>query len=368
MRLGTTYVEIKGDTKPLAKDLSRAHNQVAKAMKSIQRIAVVAFTGWGISQLGRDILRTNNAFTQFRMTLQTLEGSVSAANKKWAELLQFAQDTPFRIAQVMDSYKTMKAYGLDPTISAMRALGDTAAVMGGETLPRIAMAIGQIQATGKVTAQDLSQLTQAGIEVNNVLEDAFGVGRGELDKLNAAIEAGVISMTDVYNSFLRYMRDHFGGQMERLNNTLKGQWEVLVSIWQQLEDTLMQSGLALYLTAILKSFNLWLEAIVKDQSALAKLGEVGAVGFGILLKGARLLEKSFMGLRLIWDTLRVAFWEFIKDYSAGIAKIGKENARFYRDLSQKALDAGWIDTSRALTGLSKAFFKMAEGAKNAEDN
>ncbi|NIA10011.1 MAG: tape measure protein, partial [Nitrospiraceae bacterium] len=353
-----------------SRKVETATQRLERSFSSLKRVAKTVFAGWMITQIGRDILETSNAFVQFRMTLRTLEGGIAAANKKWAELLQFAQDTPFRIGQVMTAYKTMKAYGLDPTISAMRALGDTAAVMGGDTLPRIAVALGQINATGKVSAQDLNQLSQAGINVDKALKGAFNVGRAGLDKLNAAIASGAVSMKDVYETFLNYMRTNFGGQMEKMNNTLKGQWEVLISIWQQFEDNLVngKNNIGVYLTVVLKGFNQWLDTVRKGKKDLAGFAGIGSKGFSLLLRGVHTLEKSFRGLQVIWDVLRVAFWKLIKEFSEGLAKLGRENAKFYRNISQKALDAGWIDTSRALTGLSNAFLGMAEGAKNADAN
>ncbi len=256
-----------------------------------------ALMGFGAGIVIRDVISTSNAFEQYRKTLSTLEGTQTAAAKKWKELLDFAQDTPFRIGEVMKSYMTMKAYGLDPTIEAMRALGDTAAAFGDkQVFGRIAFALGQINSAGKLMAQDLNQLIQAGINVNEVLSGAFNVTKKDIDKLNDAIASGAVSMKDVYEAFIHYMESRFGGQMSRLMDTLKGQWEVFISYVEQVEDKLMSSGLGKYLAASLR--------VVNDQiERLKKEGKLDEWAKSVSDAVVRVFERTALGIASIYDTL-----------------------------------------------------------------
>ena len=232
-----------------------AISETAVQLQRLYRQVYALATLYAGSQFARHVIDTANAFERYRLTIQTFEKDADRAARKWRELLLFARDTPYTIREVMNSYVTLRAYGLNPTIDVMRALGDTAAVVGKDRLPLIALALGQIRTNSKVMMQDLNQLTQSGIAVNDALVEAFGVGRNELDKINAAIEQGVISTQDVIDAFIRYMQKQFGGQMERQMQTLSGQWDVLKSQVEMFEDRLMQAGAYNTLTGVLRRIN-----------------------------------------------------------------------------------------------------------------
>lgn len=306
---GAVLKEVDRDLKSLGNTAARVSDtferdirQMSKSIdgfhKTVSGVKGALMAGFGMivtGQLTRHILETSNAFDQYRMTLETLEGSHKAATERWQKLLQFAQDTPFRIGQVMESYKLMRAYGLEPTIEAMRALGDTAAVMGSDALPRLALALGQIKGAGKVMMQDLLQLQNAGININAALKEAFGITRNDLEVLNEAIASGVIDVEDVYRAFIRYMQTQFGGQMENMMNTLKGQWEIFISHVEQGEDRLMKMGLGQYLTNALKMVNTEIDKLKKE-------GKLDEWAKNVSSSIITIFEKTALGMASVYDT------------------------------------------------------------------
>ena len=324
-----------------------------------QMAGLLAVIGGGA--IAKNIIETSNAFTQYRMTLDTLEGSHEKAAQKWQELLQFAEQTPFTISQVMQAYKTMKAYGLDPTIEAMKALGDASAVLGGDTFQRIAYALGQVHSAGKLMGQDMRQLTEAGINVKKVLKEAFGTA--DLDRLNARIESGAIQMQQVYDAFLQYMRDHFGGQMQRLNLTLKGQWEVLISLWQELSDKLMNTGIADSLTATLMVFNEWFGAIQKDKAAIKELS-------GDFDWFAEKAAKAIYSLKIAFDFVGMSlkWWqslwhETIYKIEDSIASLSIKLANTADKLHFEGLAGKMYDVAKSASNMAWEEYKAFKKAK-----
>ncbi len=355
----------------------------AAMMGSLRRQFMGLLAIIGAGGLARSVIETSNAFTQYRMTLDTLEGSHEAAEAKWQQLLEFAEQTPFKINEVMQAYKTMKAYGLDPSIEAMRALGDASAVLGGDTFQRISYALGQMHSAGRLLGQDMRQLTEAGINVKQVLKEAFGTA--DLDRLNARIASGAIRMRQVYDAFLQYMKDHFGGQMKRLNNTLAGQWEVLISLWQELSDSLMnKGGAADSLTAVLKIFNDWFRALVKDKGAMAQLGEAinsmvgGAMkGFYGLKAAAHLVEGAFNGIMaavyksMEWLERKIAEFLFSAGQAAKALHFDDMAKGFFESSVEMANEAenslkSFTEASQAASQAMKAYEKDFEDMANVE--
>ncbi|HDL08055.1 MAG TPA: hypothetical protein ENG35_04870, partial [Desulfobacteraceae bacterium] len=260
--LGSLIVSMGADLGPLKRSTMQAEAQFHKFQKggvaALERVKKSVFSlktvigGLTIGTIVRDIIKTKNEFVKYQKTLETLEGSQEVANKKWREMLQFAEETPFKINQVMESYKTLKAFGLDPTVKTMRIMGDTAAALGGsDVMERIALVLGQIQAQGFMTAQDMNQLANAGINAGKVMKDTFGVARDEVAKLK---EQGVTANM-IINALLKNMGEKFGGQMAKMNKELSGQWEMLISIWQRFEVSIMNSGLYDLLTTSLTDIN-----------------------------------------------------------------------------------------------------------------
>jgi len=264
-----------------------------------------ALLGLGLGYIAKQTIEVANSFEQYRMTLQVLEKGIDAGNKKFQELLVFATQTPYRINEVMEAYKTLKAYGLDPTIETMTALGDTAAAMGKEVLPRLAYAFGQMAATGKVMAQDLMQLSNAGVNVGDALKSGFNIGRAELEKLNEAIAAGVVDMQDVIDVFMGYMRDQFGGMMQRQMSTLGGQIEELRSYWQLFQDTLMKQGTYNEVTAFLTALNDRIQELQEEGKLDEWALRVGEAIVGAMEASAKAIGVTIDSVRILKDSLTV---------------------------------------------------------------
>ncbi len=281
-----------------------------------------AFAGIGAGLLAKNVIETKNEFVKYQKTLEVLTKSTVKASKVWGELLQFAEETPFKITEVMDSYKTLKAYGLDPTIRTMTALGDASAALGGGgVMERIAVQLGQIIATGKLTAMDIRALGNAGVNAGNVMAEAFGVASDELEKLG---QKG-ISGEQIVAALIQRMERDFGGQMAAMNKELSGQWEMSISIWERFTVKVMDSDIYDYLNAGLTLFN---EQLIK----LRKTGALDKWAEEIAEKVLTSLESMAMGLAGFWDVVQpilnklkeavTGLWDWFKTLPGWVQQAG----------------------------------------------
>jgi hypothetical protein len=71
----------------------------------------------------------NSQFEQFEVSLQTTLGSLTAAKKEMAGIVQFAKETPYAIQEVTDAVVKLRAYSMDPE-KWLRPLGDMASAFG----------------------------------------------------------------------------------------------------------------------------------------------------------------------------------------------------------------------------------------------
>jgi tape measure domain-containing protein len=141
---------------------------------------------------------------------------------KWIQLL--AVQSPFNQEGIADAFRTAMAYGFT-TEEAKRltqAEVDFASATGKsvEATNLIALALGQMQAKGKVSGQEIIQLTNAGIGVNAILE-SMGYTLDDVSKglvsSDAFIEA-VITDMEVFEGAAKSQSATFSGLISTLGD------------------------------------------------------------------------------------------------------------------------------------------------------
>jgi len=211
--------------------------EFTKGLIAFQGISQIAS---GIKSLAGGLLDVASANEQYIATLRTLLGSQEAANRKFAEMNEFARKTPFQIDELMRSFTMMKSYGLDPSINTMRTLGDATAALGGgaDKLQGIARALGQIATKGKVSAQELMQLAEQGVPAYDILREKLGLTADQLENMG---KSGVSAGTAI-SAILEGMSERFGGQMQNMQATFKGIWEEMKSLWRDFMSAIADAG------------------------------------------------------------------------------------------------------------------------------
>lgn len=178
----------------------------------------------GIFQAAKSaVIDFNQQVDQAEIALTSFLGSSTAAKKMLKDLQDFAAKTPFQFNELLGTTQSMMAMGVaaKDVLPRMRAIGDAAAAMGGsaETLQRIQRALGQIQAKGRVQAEELLQLAEAGIPAYKYLADAVG---GTAEEMQSQLKKGAISSGIAINALLDGMASDFGGMMEAQSKTMMG--------------------------------------------------------------------------------------------------------------------------------------------------
>ncbi|WP_370863440.1 tape measure protein [Phascolarctobacterium faecium] len=130
---------------------------------------------------------------------------------------------PFELPGLLDASKRMLAFGFSAqqVIPILTAVGDSAAAlgMGQEGINRLTMAIGQMQAKGKVSAEEMLQLAEAGVPAWQMLADAMGKSIPEAMKL---AEKGAIDSATGIQAIVSGMNSKFGGMMKDQATTING--------------------------------------------------------------------------------------------------------------------------------------------------
>ena len=176
----------------------------------------------------------------------TLLGDSRQAEQFLGDLARFAAQTPFELPGLVAASKKLLAYGFaaKDIIPIMAAIGDAAAMLGvgQEGIDRLTLAIGQMQAKGKVSGEEMRQLAEAGVPAWKFLADAIGKDIPTAMKL---AESGAISSTTGINAILTGMQSRFKGGMEGLSQEISGLFSTIKdnvsAVMRELGDKLIEA-------------------------------------------------------------------------------------------------------------------------------
>lgn len=292
--MGETYkilINVEGKD-----NASGALGKVGSALGGIGTIAggilsagILTSLASGLINLGKSALDSYANYERLGMALQALSArelvntgaaenmsdALAMATDKSEELQgwiqQLAIKSPFNQKDVADSFRLAMAYGFQ-TDMAQRlttAMVDYSAATGasGDTMNRVALAMGQIRARGKLAGQEIMQLTEAGIPVREILAQSFGVTTAELEDM---ISKGLVPADEAIDALVTSMEEDFGGSAERQASTFSG----LISSLQDIKEV----GLREFFEGTFKAVQPYLTEFVDFLSSPETMEKIA--GFG----------------------------------------------------------------------------------------
>lgn len=178
--------------------------------------------------LGSAALSLASQMLGAEMGFTTMLGSAEKAQKLLNELKEFAAKTPFEFTDLVLSAKRMMALGFEAeqVIPTLRSIGDAVAGMSGgpDMIERIVQALGRMNTKGKVSAEQMNMLTDAGISGWKILAQKMGVSIAEVQKLS---EQGMITAVEAVPLLIEGMGEKFKGLMDRFSQTAIGRFSNL---------------------------------------------------------------------------------------------------------------------------------------------
>lgn len=184
---------------------------------------VLAGMAAGMTALGAAAVRSAAQMEQNRVAFTTLLKSAEKAKRFLTAMEKFAATTPFELPGVLAASKRLLAFGFsaEQVLPILRAVGDSAAALGlgEEGIQRMTLAIGQMQAKGKIQAQEMLQLAEAGVPAWELLAKAIGV---DIPTAMKMAEQGQISAAQGIQAIVAGMNTKFSGMMEAQAQTING--------------------------------------------------------------------------------------------------------------------------------------------------
>jgi tape measure domain-containing protein len=228
-------IKIKGDASSLKNSIKAARtrlNTFGQSVKSFAKSAAGMGMGAiaaGLGLFAKSALKAAAAFEDTSVSFGVMIGNAEKAKNVLDKLMEFSTKTPFEPKEVFAAAKTLMAFGMsaDDVTKKIRFLGDISAGTG-KDLNELARIFGKAFVKGKVQAEELNQLSEAGVPIIRQLQEEYGRSAEEIFKMGSqgkltfdALESGMVKMTQQGGTFFEMMSkksETFNGKM----STLKG--------------------------------------------------------------------------------------------------------------------------------------------------
>jgi tape measure domain-containing protein len=217
-------------------------------------------------------LQLADNLTQASIAFQTMLHSAQKAQQFMQQVQQFAIATPFSTEDIIKNAQFLLAMGFkyQQVIPMIQAVGDAAAAVGGnaDLIERILLALGQMNAKGKVQADEMLQLTEANIPAWQFLAQAMHKSVAEVQQLASK---GKLEAAPAIQAIVQGMEKLYGGQMQaNANKTASGLMSQISDTFRIGVVTRWGQGIQQAVIPALSEFNDWLG---RNRSAVNRLGD-----------------------------------------------------------------------------------------------
>lgn len=209
----------------------KTHSGLSTFVGGAALLGGITAVGAGLEQLTSFGLKSAGQIEQLKISFDQLTGSVKAGDKQFQDLSNFAAATPFEMqdvtvaAQRFDAFSKSVGISQAQLIPFLTTIGNVVSVTGGgaQAFDSVSLAMGQIASRGKLTLDNLNQLSNALPGFSGTLAIANATGKTQAQVMDE-ISKGQISAADGIQYLLKGMQQFPGaaGAMEKQSQTLVG--------------------------------------------------------------------------------------------------------------------------------------------------
>lgn len=221
--------EQKNDTN----NLTTATDGATAAIKKLETGLKAVLASAAGKKLYEVLIGSNAEMEQYLTSFEVMLRDARKAKDLMSELNTMAAKTPMELTDVVKNGTLLMNYGVDSDklIETMTKLGDLAAG-NAQKFERVSLAYGQMLAKGKVSGEELRQMTEAGVPLLQALADELGVTAGEMQDMVSKGKIGIPELNAAITS-MTTGTGQFAGMMEKQSQKFSGMLSTLSDEAQQ---------------------------------------------------------------------------------------------------------------------------------------
>ena len=185
-----------------------------------------------VVEFGRNLFNVTSQIESVRTAFLQLIWDQDKANKLFNEIDAFAARSPFNRLLIQKSAQRLLWFNFtaEQTIEVLKWVWDWVSAIwwNQEVFDWVVLALWQIQAKGKVSAEELLQLAERGLPVFDILRQKLGLTQKEVSNIwNAWITAA-----EGINAIVEGLNERFWWALEKQTQTLRGRLSNIVDLSQ----------------------------------------------------------------------------------------------------------------------------------------
>jgi hypothetical protein len=140
-----------------------------------------------------------------------------------SKLRELSLTSPFQYSDVLMAFQMNKAFGASTQASleltgAILDIAATAKFVPG-VVERISYNFAQMALNSTITARDMRDLANAGLDVRTVFQEELGMS---IENVNKKLKSGEMTFKEVSDAFVNYAEKNFGTAAEKMSRTFNG--------------------------------------------------------------------------------------------------------------------------------------------------
>lgn len=238
-------IKVSSDTSQFQSGMKNVDNTL-KGIKGSVNTLTGAIAAIGISKLAssfgsfssgliKDSSKAAMSFETLGVQLEVLTGSAAKGAKLLADMNKYASNTPLQLGDIQQVAKTLLQFGItaENVVPTIKMMGD-ASMGNGESLKSLARVFGQVSSAGRLTMEDVNQLTDAGF---NPMSEMVKITGYEVSDLRDKISDGAIGSDVLTQAFKNATSagGRFNNMLARTANTNEGKMSNLVDNVEKLK-------------------------------------------------------------------------------------------------------------------------------------
>lgn len=210
-------------TVKIADYATRPIRGILSALTSVQALIAGVATGAAVNYGAIKPVSLSDQIKRIKMAFSTQLGGGTAAQSFLNEIYAFDKQSPFDNMQIAQQAQLMLNTGWqrNDILPDLENIGDWAAAMGkGEAgISSVVIALGQMRQKGRVYAEEMLQLTEAGVSGWEYLAQSLGVSTAQVREM---VEDGAVSVDDAIKGIIGGMDEFAGTAARTANETIGG--------------------------------------------------------------------------------------------------------------------------------------------------
>lgn len=207
--------------------MNDASKQISAAFGAMGMALTTAGITAGLIAFGKNALSTAAELEQTAVAFEVFTGSAKTAGDMLNQLKAQALKSPMQFLDITKGAQILLQYGLtaEQVVPITQMLGDVSAG-NADKFNRLALAFGQVNASGRLMGQEARQMINAGFNPLQAISDKTGASMAVLTQ---RMHDGQISVREVGDAFIAATSEggRFFGMADRQSQTLQGAFNKL---------------------------------------------------------------------------------------------------------------------------------------------